>query len=372
MATRRRSERRKRRRDASVSSHECEFVEPPPKHVQSECPICLQILREPHLISCCGHNFCAACIERVEEDDKPCPLCKEPSFTTMANKGLKRTLNEFRVDCPHRLNGCEWVGELGKLNEHLHSDPQPQLRCQFLVVPCVLHHAGCEVTLPRKDMADHMKEDSVAHISFLAIENHRLTQQNAELEDRTNKQSQELARVTVKLEESRIQRQKLFRYCEMQRDIVPVTSRMAKFEELREKGTNWNSRPFYTSMGGYKVFLSVNPNGSSAGTGTHVSVYIHLMRGEFDSNLKWPFQGTFFIQLVNQLVMNGPHHSYQCRFTDATPECSTTLVTDAKISSGWGAPKFILHSQLGLNLASNCQYLKDDSLIFRIWFTKPA
>ena len=294
----------------------------------------------------------------------------------MANKGLKRTLNEFRVDCPHRLNGCEWVGELGKLNEHLHSDPQPQLRCQFVVLPCVLHHAGCEVTLPRKDMADHMKEDSVTHISLLATENHRLTQQNAELEDRTNKQSQELARVTVELEESRIQRQNLFSYCGMQRDIVPVMFRMAKFEELRETGTDWSSRPFYTSMGGYKVFLGVNPNGIGAGTGTHVSVYFHLMRGEFDSNLKWPFQGTFTIQLVNQLVnqleKNGPHYSLQCRFTDATPECSSTLVTDAKISSGWGIHKFILYSQLGLNLASNCQYLKDDSLIFRILFTKPA
>ena len=39
---------------------------------------------------------------------------------------------------------------------------------------CELHHAGCEVTLPRKDMADHLKKDSIAHISLLAAENHRV------------------------------------------------------------------------------------------------------------------------------------------------------------------------------------------------------
>ena len=229
------------------NGYECEFVEPPQKQFQSECPICLQILREPHLINCCGHNYCEACIERVGKDGKPCPLCNEPGFTTMANKGLKRTLREFRVYCPHRLRGCEWEGELGRLDEHLNSDPLPERQlkgcpfavieclhckegirrdkiaghqlercpqrpytceycaeykstfedvahshwpeckcfllpcpneckpsgsglqrqdldlhvkeeCPLTVVQCKLHHAGCEVALPRKDMADHMKK----------------------------------------------------------------------------------------------------------------------------------------------------------------------------------------------------------------------
>ena len=273
------------------NGYECEFVEPPPKHLQSECPICLQKLREPHLISCCGHSYCEACIERVGKDGKPCPLCNEPGFTTMANKGLKRALHEFRVYCPHRFHGCEWEGELGRLDEHLNSDPLPkrQLKgcpfavieclhckegirrdkiaghqlercpqrpytceycaeykstfddvahshwpeckcfllpcpnectpsgsglqrqdldqhvkeeCPLTVVQCELHHADCKVTLPRKDMAEHMKEDLIAHISLLAAENHHLskqlfekeeqicllTQQNAELEEKTSSQ----------------------------------------------------------------------------------------------------------------------------------------------------------------------------------------
>ena len=63
--------------------YDCEFVEAPPKVVPTECSICLLILKEPCLISCCGHKFCRACIEQVQKSKKPCPLCNTPDFTLM-------------------------------------------------------------------------------------------------------------------------------------------------------------------------------------------------------------------------------------------------------------------------------------------------
>ena len=508
---------------------ECEFVEPPPKQLQSECPICLQILREPYILDCCGYSFCAACIERVDKDGKPCPHCNQPGYTTLVNKGLKRTLNEFRVYCSHRLSGCEWEGGLGKLDEHLNSDPLPERQlegcpfaviecphcmegihrdkiaghqlercpqrpytceycaehkstfedvahshwpeckyfllpcpnectpsgsglqrqdldlhvkeeCPLTVVQCELHHAGCKVTLPRKDMADHMKNDSIAHISLLAAENHRLskrllekeeqicllTQENAELEEKTTKQSQdlrekvtsqsqkltrtyqeltqtkhelmqiitsqslELTRVKqeltqkatsqdqklelVKLKEAQrqaidqlqTQQQRDLRELrmdvEMRRDIVPVTIKMAGFDELKKKDTIWYSRPFYTGMGGYKMGLRVDANGYFNCKGTHISVFTYLMRGDFDSHLKWPFRGTVTFQLVNQLE-DKEHHTDSNAYKDATPDVAQV---DGERSCGWGSPKFLPHSELGLSVANNRQYLKYDCLIFRI------
>ena len=493
------------------TGYECEFVEPPPKILQNECPICLQILREPRLIDCCGHSYCEACIERVGKDGKPCPLCNEPGFTTMANKALKRTLREFRVYCPHRLRGCEWEGELGKLDEHLNSDPLPerhqlegcpfavikclhckegirrdkiaghQLKrcpqrpytceycaeykstfedvahshwsececfllpcpnkctpsgsglqrqhlvkhvkeeCPLTVVQCELHHAGCKVTMLRKDMADHMKNDSISHISLLAAENCRLskrlfekeeqicllTHQNTELEEKTTEQKQELTRTKqefaqelakkvasqsqeltrvkqeltqkatsqdkelAKLKEAQQQAidrlqtrqqrdlQELRTEVEMQRDIVPVTIKMAGFNELK-KDTKWYSRPFYTGMGGYKMCLIVDANGFCFGKGTHVSVFTCLMRGEFDSHLKWPFRGTVTIQVVNQLE-DKDHHTDSYIYADGTPNAR---VADGERFIGCGLVKFLLHSKLGLS--NNRQYLKDDCLIIRI------
>ena len=244
----------------ATMGYECEFVEQPPNELQSECPICLQILREPHLVSCCGYSFCAACIERVKRDDKPCPMCKVPSFASMANVGLRRTLHEYKVHCLHQCLGCEWVGKLGDLNSHLNSlynredrmkgcrfvpikclhceeifrrdkiathqgkncpkrpysceycrykssfddvtnkhrpkcwafpipcpndgctrsIPRRRVKrhvkdeCPLMVTKCEFCHTGCDVALPRKDMADHMKAASVSHVSLLASENRQL------------------------------------------------------------------------------------------------------------------------------------------------------------------------------------------------------
>ena len=41
---------------------ECEFVEDPPQWLQTECPICLQILPEPYQVTCCGKSFCRQCM----------------------------------------------------------------------------------------------------------------------------------------------------------------------------------------------------------------------------------------------------------------------------------------------------------------------
>ena len=111
--------------------------------------------------------------------------------------------------------------------------------------------------------------------------------------------------------------------------------------------------------------LSVDANGDGAGKGTHVSVFNSLMRGEFDSHQKWPFRGTITIQLVNQLE-DKEHHTDSYAYNDATPDVNAAQLLDGVRSHGWGKPKSLPHSELGLSVANNRQYLKDDCLIFRI------
>ena len=45
--------------------------------------------------------------------------------------------------------------------------------------------------------------------------------------------------------------------------------------------------------------LSVYPNGDGSSKGTHVSVYIHLMKGPNDDHLQFPINGLFSVQLMN-------------------------------------------------------------------------
>ena len=132
---------------SEAAGYDCEFVSPPPKVLQTECSICLLILREPHLTSCCGHCFCRVCVERIQNDGKPCPLCKENKFTTLRNKGLERALKELAVRCEHKGSGCSWNGELGGLDKHLSG------ACPFVAVEC--RYDNCHHETKRKDMSSH-------------------------------------------------------------------------------------------------------------------------------------------------------------------------------------------------------------------------
>ena len=53
----------------------------------------------------------------------------------------------------------------------------------------------------------------------------------------------------------------------------------------------------HTSMGVQDV---VRAGGQSKGHGSHVSVFVHLMRGESDDFLVWPFYGNVVVELQNQ------------------------------------------------------------------------
>ena len=67
------------------------------------------------------------------------------------------------------------------------------------------------------------------------------------------------------------------------------------------------SKPFYTGPKGYKMCLGVFPGGNGDGKGNSISVFIHMMKGECDSELKWPFRGSVVVELLNQMA-DHTHH----------------------------------------------------------------
>ena len=73
----------------------------------------------------------------------------------------------------------------------------------------------------------------------------------------------------------------------------PITFTINNFRKRIATNDNmWLSPPFYTHSGGYKMFIFVYPNGYGNAGGKSVSVGLHLMSGEYDDYLKWPFPGT--------------------------------------------------------------------------------
>ena len=70
----------------------------------------------------------------------------------------------------------------------------------------------------------------------------------------------------------------------------PIIIIMPHFSQHKRDDDVWYSQPFYSRPGGYKLRLCVIPNGVGSGKGTHVAVYVYLMKGENDHQLQWPFK----------------------------------------------------------------------------------
>ena len=88
--------------------------------------------------------------------------------------------------------------------------------------------------------------------------------------------------------------------CLVLMSLPPCELVMTEYSKHKRDGDIWYSPPFYTGPGGYKMCLMVFANGYGDGAGTHLSVYVYLMKGEHDDKLTWPFRGDITIQLVNQ------------------------------------------------------------------------
>ena len=48
--------------------------------------------------------------------------------------------------------------------------------------------------------------------------------------------------------------------------------------------------------------LEMYPNGFQSGVNTHLSLFVHIMRGEFDDVLQWPFTGRITIDIYSQTI----------------------------------------------------------------------
>ena len=78
-------------------------------------------------------------------------------------------------------------------------------------------------------------------------------------------------------------------------------------EILRQAKTggksNRESIPFYTDRSenyGYKIKVKVFPNGDWLGKNFYLSVYIIVMKGEYDAILPWPFRKKVRFTLIDQ------------------------------------------------------------------------
>ena len=247
--------------------------------------------------------------------------------------------------CP---NGCGASPSRKNLDKHLEDCPDQLIHCKFSIL-------GCDVELPRKEMDRHIATSEKHSTEFHLQHVMKLTVLVSQVCAKSG--------VPMPLEQKAWLQNKVLR----KEPLPPWVFRMEGFQEKKENDKVWYSDPVYSHFVGYKMCLKVHANGSGDGKGTHVSVFISLMRGDNDDSLKWPFKGTIKVSLLNQLE-DGQHRTRQpwsCD-EDVPGDASGRVTGRVKSAYAWGLPKFISRQDLNYCSDKNCQYLKDNTLFFRM------
>ena len=434
---------------ATKASYRYQLVTlPPPDDVV--CPICLDIVVEPHQLTCCGQHLCKGCGQDLT--GSPCPLCRDTSHQIVPDRYFERNvLNCLQVCCEKFEEGCEWEGELRARGKHMAAcscveedcpyqcdvkcmrksmdnhklvcprrphqceycgyestytdvtdvhmplcDRAPVLcpnecagettitrealpnhiekECPLQMVPCEFSNV-CHVTMPRKDLPQHLTEYAQHHTALMTKEvkdklmemlqdkdrqleekdqqltykdqqlhakdrkmeekdeqlkekdqqlsakdkrieekDKQLQEKDSEMRERLKNKDQQLNAKDRRIEEKDKQLQEKLLDSMMISNTV-INIEMSGFSEKKKKEVRWFSPPYY--LHGYKMCFEVDLQNNQDVSDRYLRIDHYIMKGPFDEILQWPFRGKVIVTVVDQSWC-GNHHAYEYNYNEAT------------------------------------------------------
>jgi len=302
----------------------------------------------------------------VEEHQSACGF--EPLFCERkcGQKVARNRIKAHQVNtCSKRLVSCKYC-ERSYTAETLQSH---QIKCPKFLVPCPNR---CGFNCAREEIELHMDEcdyyeEECPHAeagcrwkgSPLALEKHLADNAKRHLDislSHTKRQAEYIEKLKMELERAATSYTGVL--------VWKINDITAKMEEAREnEGLELVSLPFYTSQCGYKLQASLFLNGNGGGEDTHMSMYIKILPGEFDSILKWPFKHTISFSLMDQ----NPDRAAAVNIVESFlpdpnwPNFVRASKTNDPDQLGFGFPKYVPHAMLSMR-----DYIRDDTMFIKI------
>ncbi|CAB0020627.1 unnamed protein product, partial [Nesidiocoris tenuis] len=173
-----------------------------------------------------------------------------PETMRTAISDTEKDIMSSMVYCIHHKEGCKWSDQLRKLK-----------------------------SLRGTSMDRHLEESTQQHLALMC---NLVTRQQHQINSLKNAMN----RLSLNTSGTLVWR------------IADFAAKMA--EAQGKEGIELISPSWYTSQFGYKLQASLFLNGNGTGEGTHLSLYIKLLPGEYDALLKWPFSHTVAFTLFDQ------------------------------------------------------------------------
>ena len=308
-----------------------------------------------------GTVLAAHIAELCPKRDFTCQYCGfKSTYEEVCNKHWPKCA-KYPLPCPNKCDIAEV--QRGSLDQHLNECPLQQVECEFC-------HAGCEETIQRKDLTEHMEKNLQKHLSLLSFfatekikslsseaaeknaEIKCLTtdaaEMSAEIKRLTAEKNAEIKRLTTDAAEKEKQISHLQSRVQNLENVIllpQVEFTLHRYSQYENKSIWWEDGPtFYTSRMGHKVKIKLF-------FGSNLYAMLKNVAGEFDDHLQWPLQCTLSLQLLDQL---GKHHLERRAKLQIARRGSSDMFSIQYLYDDIKKPR------------NGAQYLKEDSLHFRV------
>ena len=268
----------------------------------------------------------------VETHRTCCPMrtvkCEYCSVSVKAcdMDGHLEVCEEFPIPCP---NKCSEEFRVKRKDKSIHLSQ----KCPLQETECPYSQYGCEVKVQRRNLEQHEKEDMHKHM-----------------------------KVTVK--EIEYLKNKEFKFQSL---LIPMISSLGAkgnlewtisgMKNMISQKENTFSDPFYVGLCKFQGYIKFNE------IKDYITLFLFIMKGEWDDALKWPIKYKSSLVLINQL---DPGNNYYLKFeiTDKILEETPKSFEKPKLfknERGYGFSQFISQADILKE-----KYCKDDSIELNI------
>ncbi|CAM1306547.1 TRAF4 (predicted) [Pycnogonum litorale] len=260
----------------------------------------------------------------------PCAYClKEFVCETLQSHTLK--CPRLPLSCPNRCESPKIPRE--DMDVHLK-------KCPSVITSCVYGSVGCKFKGPRYTVEKHIEDNDRCHLKLMC--------------NVVAKQQVQISTLKSALHNLNVNTSGTLIW-----KINDYSNKMA--EASNKEGYELCSTPFYTSQYGYKLMATLFLNGNGAGEGTHFSIYIKIIPGDYDALLRWPFSHTVSFVLFDQ----GSNPENACNIIESFVPDPTwknfQRPSKDPETLGFGFPRFVSHETLRRR-----NYIKDDTVFIKV------